>query len=161
MNKKYTLNTILPVVLGAYLLVTVIVRTFWPRMILPVLDIPMLTAISLAVLLLDHYLAPGAERCYICIPVFAVITFGLLGFAALLSLMTAVELAVKGAAVFTVATWLFTSMVDRLSTGPAVKAAPFISASAARNLPWTACLTGTESSLAIIRESGRRVWAVR
>ncbi len=71
MNKKYTLNTVLPVVLGGYLLATVIVRTFWPRMILPVLDIPMLTAISLAALLIDHYLAPGAERCYICIPVFA------------------------------------------------------------------------------------------
>lgn len=128
MNKKYTLNTVLPVVLGIYLLVTVIVRTFWPRMILPVLDLPMLTAISLAALLVDHYLAPGADRCYICIPVFAAVTFGLLGFGALLGIAAAVELAVKGCIVFTAATWLFTSMVDRLSTGPAAKAAPVISA---------------------------------
>lgn len=128
MNKKYTLNTVLPVVLGIYLLVTVIVRTFWPRMILPVLDVPMLTAISLAALLVDHYLAPEAPRCYICIPVFAAITFGALGFAAYLGIAAAAMLAVKGTIVFTAATWLFTSMVDRLSTGPAAKAAPFVSA---------------------------------
>lgn len=128
MNKKYTLNTVLPVVLGIYLLVTVIVRTFWPRMILPVLDVPMLTAISLAALLTDHYLAPGAERCYICIPVFAAVTFGLLGFGAYLGIAAAAELAVKGTVVFTACTWLFTSMADRLSTGPAAKAAPFVSA---------------------------------
>lgn len=128
MNKKYTLNTVLPVVLGIYLLVNVIVRTFWPRMILPVLDIPMLTAISLAALLIDHYLAPEAPRCYICIPVFAAVTFGLLGFGAYLGIAAAAELAVKGCIVFTASTWLFTSMVDRLSTGPAAKAAPFVSA---------------------------------
>lgn len=128
MNKKYTLNALLPVVLGAYLLVNVIVRTFWPRMILPVLDLPMLTAISLVALLLDHYLAPDAKRCYICIPAFAAITFGLLSFGALLGIAVAVELAVKGCIVFTAATWLFTSMVDRLSTGPVAKAAPFVSA---------------------------------
>lgn len=128
MNKKYTLNTLLPVVLGAYLLTMVIVRTFWPRMILPVLDLTMLTAISLVALLLDHYLAPDAQRCYICIPVFAAATFGLLGFGALLGVTAALELAVKGCAVFTATTWLFTSMVDRMSTGPAAKAAPFVSA---------------------------------
>ena len=128
MNKKYTLNTLLPVVLGIYLLVSVVVRTFWPRMILPVLDIPMITAISLATLLIDHYLAPGAERCYICIPVFAAITFGLLGFGALLGIAAAAQLAVKGCIVFTACTWLFTSMVDRMSTGPAAKAAPMVNA---------------------------------
>ena len=128
MNKKYTLNTILPVVLGAYLLVTVIVRTFWPRMILPVLDLSMITAISLVALLIDHYLAPGAERCYICIPVFAAVTFGLLSFGAYLGIAAAAALAVKGCIVFTAITWLFSSMVDRLSTGPAAKAAPFVSA---------------------------------
>lgn len=128
MNKKYTLNTVLPVVLGIYLLTTVIVRAFWPRMILPVLDIPMLTAISLVALLIDHYLAPDAPRCYICIPVFAAVTFGLLGFGALLGIAAAAELAVKGTIVFTACTWLFTSMVDRMSTGPSAKAAPFVNA---------------------------------
>ena len=54
MNKKtYTLNTLLAVTLGAALLACVVVRTFWPRMILPVLDIPNMVLVSLATLLLD------------------------------------------------------------------------------------------------------------
>ena len=129
MNKKYTLNTILPVVLGAYLLVTVIVRTFWPRMILPVLDLPMITAISLVTLLLEHYLAPGAKRCWICIPVFSALAFGLLPFAACtVGAVDALWLALKGGVIFTLLTWLYGSVTDRLSSGPAAKAAPIVSA---------------------------------
>lgn len=128
MNKKYTLNTILPVVLGTVLLIFVLVRTFSPRMILPQLDIPDLVAISLVTLLIDHYLAPGAERCYICIPVFSAITFAVLSFAALLGIETALMLGLKGGIVFTATTWLFSSMTDRISSGPAAKAVPFVSA---------------------------------
>lgn len=130
MNKKtYTLNTLLAVILGAALLVCVLVRTFAPRMILPVADIPNLVLISLAALLADHYLAPGAKRCYICIPVFSAITFGLLPFAAcFVGAGGALKLAVVGAVVFTAVTWLFTSMMDRLSSGPEAKLAPVLSA---------------------------------
>lgn len=130
MNKKtYTLNTLLAAVLGAVLLVCVLVRTFWPRMILPVPDIPNLVLISLIALLLDHYLAPGADRCYICIPVFSAITFGLLPFAAcFVGAGEALKLAVLGCVVFTAVTWLFSSMTDRISTGPVAKLAPVMSA---------------------------------
>lgn len=130
MNKNtYTLNTLLAPVLGAVLLVCVLVRTFWPRMILPVPDIPNLVLISLIALLLDHYLAPGADRCYICIPVFSAITFGLLPFAAcFVEAGEALKLAVLGCVVFTAVTWLFSSMTDRLSTGPVAKLAPVMSA---------------------------------
>ena len=130
MNKKtYTLNTLLAVVLGAALLVCVLVRTFAPRMILPALDIPNLVLISLATLVADHYLAPGAKRCYICIPVFAAITFGLLPFAAcFVGYMDALKLGLMGAVVFTATTWLFSAMMDRISPGPVAKAAPFVSA---------------------------------
>ena len=130
MNKKtYTLNTLLAAVLGAALLACVFVRTFWPRMILPVLDIPNMVLISLIALLLDHYLAPGAKRCYICIPVFSAITFGLLPYAAcFVGAGEALKLAVLGCVVFTAATWIFSSMTDRLSSGPAAKLAPVMSA---------------------------------
>lgn len=129
MNKKtYTLNTLLACVLGACLLVCVLIRTFAPRMILPQLDLVTMTAVSLAALLLDHYLAPGAKRCYICIPVFAAVTFGLLPFAAcVVGAGEALKLAVLGAVVFTCVTWLFSSMMDRLSSGPAAKLAPVLS----------------------------------
>ena len=130
MNKKtYTLNTILAAVLGAALLACVVVRTFWPRMILPAMDIPNLVLISLAALLLDHYLAPGARRCYICIPVFSAVTFGVLPFAAcFVGAGEALKLAVLGGAVFTAVTWIFSSMMDRLSSGPAARLAPVMSA---------------------------------
>lgn len=128
-KKTYTLNTLLAVVLGLTLLVAVLVRTFAPRMILPHLDVPNMVILSLAALLADHYLAPGAKRCYICIPVFSAITFGLLPFAAcFVGAGEALKLAVLGGLVFTATTWLFTSMTDRISTGPAAKAAPLVSA---------------------------------
>lgn len=128
-NKTYTLNTLLAVILGAVLLIAVFVRTFAPAIILPELDLPNMVLISLLALLLDHYLAPGAKRCYICIPVFSAIAFGLLPFAAcFVGALDALKLALIGCAVFTAVTWLFTSMEDRLSTGPAAKAAPIVSA---------------------------------
>ena len=130
MNKKtYTLNTVLAIVLGVFGLAAVLVRTFAPRMILPQLDIPNMVLISLVALLIDHYAAPEADRCYICVGIFSAVTFGLLPFAAcMVGGMEALKLAVLGGIVFTATTWLFTSMADRLSTGPAAKAAPVISA---------------------------------
>ena len=128
-KNTYLLNTLLAVVLGCALLVAVLVRTFAPIMIIPQLNIPNMVLVSLAALLLDHYLAPGAKRCYICIPVLAVLTFGLLPWAAcFMGAAEAVKLAVAGGVVFTVTTWLFTSIQDRLSSGPACKAAPVVSA---------------------------------
>ena len=127
-NKTYVLNSILACVLGAFLLVLIFVRALAPQIILPHLDIPMLVLISLVALVLDHYLAPGAKRCYICIPLFSAITFGLLTFAAIWSIGEALRAAILGGIVFTVTTWLFTSMQDRLSTGPAAKASAAFSA---------------------------------
>lgn len=128
-KNTYTLNTILAAVLGAALFVCVFIRTFAPRIILPELDVPNLVLISLVALVLDHYLAPNAERCYICVPMFSAISFGLLPWAA--AFVTggeALELAFFGGLIFTVTTWLFSSIQDRLSTGPAAKAAPVVSA---------------------------------
>ena len=128
-NKTYTLNTVLTAVLAAVLLVMVLVRAFAPNIILPVFDIPTLTAISLMALVLDHYLAPGAKRCYICIPVFAALSFGILPLAAkLVAPVDALGLAASGAVIFTAAAWVFTDIQDRLSSGPAARLAPVMSA---------------------------------
>ena len=62
-KNHYFLNTALAIVLGAVLLIAVLVRTFVPAMILPELDIPNMVLVSLAALLLDHYVAKGAKRC--------------------------------------------------------------------------------------------------
>ena len=128
-NKTYTLNTLLAAILGAVLLACVLVRTFLPRMILPELDIPNMVLLSLVALVADHYAAPGAKRCYICIPIFAAIAFGLLPFAAcFVGALEALKLALLGGVIFTVITWLYTTMVDRISSGPVAKAAPIMSA---------------------------------
>lgn len=128
-HKTYTLNTLLAVVLGVALLVCVLLRTFAPRLILPQLDVPNLVLISLLALVADHYLAPGAKRCYLCIPVFSAVTFGLLPFAAcFVGALDALKLAAVGGVVFTVVTWLYSSMMDRLASAPVPKAAPVLSA---------------------------------
>ena len=128
-NKTYVLNTFLAVVLGVYLAVCVLVRTFAPNIILPKVNIPNLVLLSLVALVLDHYLAPGAKRCYICIPVLSAIAFGLLPFAAcFVGGMDALKLALVGGLTFTVTTWLFTTIQERLSSGPAARASAFFSA---------------------------------
>lgn len=128
-KQTYLLNTLLAAILGIVLLAAVLVRTFIPIVIIPPLDIPNMVLLSLAALLADHYLAPNAPRCYICIPLLSALTFGLLPWAAcFVGLAAAAKLAVVGGAVFTAATWLFTSILDRISSGPARKAAPMVSA---------------------------------
>jgi len=128
-NKTYQLNTLLVLVIFVALAVCVLVRTFAPGIILPQLDIPAMVLLSLIALLADHYLVPGAKRCYICIPVFSAVAFGLLPFAAcFVGVGEALKLGFAGGLVFTCVTWLFTAMMDRLSSGPAAKAAPVMSA---------------------------------
>lgn len=128
-NKTYTLNTVLTAVLAAVLAAMVVLRAFCPQLILMQFDIVSITGICLVALVLDHYLAPNAKRCYICIPVFAALSFGLLPFAAgMVAVKNILGLALTGAAIFTLCTFVFTSVQDRLSTGPAAKLAPIMSA---------------------------------
>ena len=128
-NKTYLLNTLLAALVAAGLLIALLVKTFQPAAILPALNIPNLTLLSLAALLLDRFLAPNAPRCYICIPVFALLTFGLLPWASgLVTGLALVKLAVGGCAVFTAVTWLFSSMTDRMASCHDSKAAAIASA---------------------------------
>ncbi len=128
-QKTYILNTILAVLLCGILLAAVVVRAFAPNIIIPAWSIPHMVLVSLAALLVDHYAAKGTDRCYVCIPVFSAISFGLLtwcaGFA---GAGEAVKIAVIGGVVFTVTTLLYSSIQERLSSGPAAKAAPVLSA---------------------------------
>lgn len=128
-NKTYILSTLLIAVLGVAALIAALVRTFAPIIIIPELNIPNMVALSLISLLLDHYIAPDAKRCYICIPVFSALAFGLLPWAAaFVSPVDGIKLALVGGVTFTVTTWLYSSIQERLSSGPAAKAAPFMSA---------------------------------
>lgn len=141
MKKTYVLNTALAVVVFVAAAACVLVRAFAPNIIIPSLNVPNMVLLSLAALVLDHYLAKGAERCWICIPVLSAVTFGLLPWAAgFAGAVEALVLALAGGVTFSVTTLLFTAMADRMASGPARKLAPVVSAVAL----WlgTQCLTG-------------------
>jgi len=128
-DKTFYLNTILAVVLGVLLLAAVAVRVFVPVAMLPNAGIPDLVLISLIALVIDHYLASGADRCYICIFVLAVLSFGLLPWASgVVAGMDAVKMAIVGGVVFTAVTWLFSSMQDRMKSGSGSKLTPVMCA---------------------------------
>ena len=128
-KNMYLLNTLLAAVLGAALLAAVVIRAFAPIIIIPKLNIPNMVLVSLVALLLDHYLAPGAKRCWICIPVLSVITFGLLPLASgYVAAGMAVKLAIVGGAVFTALTWMFSFAAERLISGRCGKLAALMTA---------------------------------
>ena len=117
-NRDMLLIALLCAVLGAALLACTLLDVFYPAMILPRLDIVNMTLISLIALVLDNFIAPGARRCYICIPVFSALAFGLLPLCAGLAEAGQIwKYALQGAAVFTAVTWLYTSAIDRMTSG--------------------------------------------
>ncbi len=128
-NKSYVLNTLLAAALAVTMLIFVVVDTFFPAVILPQINIPNLVALMLLVLIAEYYIAPNANRCYICVALLSCASFGLIPMAAgYASGMAAVKLAVIGGALFTIVTWLFSSITDRLSSGPKAHGAIWISA---------------------------------
>lgn len=128
-NRTFVLNTALAVVMTVALAVCVLLRTFCPWVIIPALNIPNMALLSLIALLADYYIARGAKRCYLCTFLFSAVTFGILpyvsGFCAGWDVL---KLALVGGAVFTALTFLYSSVQERLSSGPAAKAAPLLSA---------------------------------
>ena len=128
-NNKYLLNTILAIVVFVACTIGLLIRVWQPAAVLPVLNIPNMVALSAIALLLEHFLTQGNPRCYICIPVFGVLTFGILPLMAGLACQHDFwKFGLVGGVVFTVTTFLFTSAQDRLLTGPKAKAAMVITA---------------------------------
>ncbi len=128
-KNQYFLSTALAAVVGAALLICVLLRTFIPAIVLPQLSIPNMVLLSLIALLFDHYLAQSAKRCYLCVAIFSALSFGLLPYAAcFVGVWEMLKLAAVGCVTFTATTWLFTSVQNRLASGPVAKAAPILSA---------------------------------
>ena len=123
-NNKYFLNTILAVVVFVACAIALLVRVWLPAAVIPVLNIPNMVLLSVIALLLEHFLTKGNPRCYICIPVFGVLTFGILPLMAGFACQhTFWKFGLVGGVVFTITTFLFTSAQERLLTGPKAKAA--------------------------------------
>jgi uncharacterized membrane protein YjjP (DUF1212 family) len=128
-KNQYLLNTLLAVVVFVAMLVLILVRTFDSEAWLPELDIPNMVLLSLVALVVEYYIQPRNKRCYICIPVLSALTFGLLPAAAgVIAWAECWKYALVGGVVFTVTTFLYSSMEDRLASGPKAYAAAIISA---------------------------------
>ena len=128
-NKTYFLNMVLAAVVADALIACMAVKAFVPAVILPKVDIPNMVLLSVITLLIDHLAVKNAKRCYICIPVFALITFAVLPWAAGMVMLADVwKVALVGAAVFTLVTWLFSAMQDRVASGKFTKVTILISA---------------------------------
>ena len=126
-RNDFFLNTLLAGIVGLALIICVLIRTFFPAVILPRLDIPAITLLSLTALLAECWLTPGAKRRYFPIFALSVLTFGLLPAAAGMGAET-VKTALVGGAVFTAVTALYTSALSRISSGTPAGAAPLVSA---------------------------------
>lgn len=130
MNKKYDLlGLFLAGVTGVSLLVAILLRTFLPRIILPSWDVIAVIGLSLIALVLDHYLTHKTRRVYWLVPIWGALIFCLFPMGAcLFSPLASLTWGVAGGVIFTVVTFLFDSMIDRLSGGPVAKLAPILSA---------------------------------
>ncbi len=130
MKKQHELLSVfLAVTVGVALAAAIIVRTFLPRVIIPHLDGQAMIILSLCALTLDFYIAHKSVRNYILIPLSSAFIFGVFPWsAAFLAPLSALKCAVLGAVIFTVLTFIYDSITDRLSQGKMSKAAPLISA---------------------------------
>lgn len=129
MNRKSFPNIALTVILTLALAVCRILKTCVPFGVLPKLNIPSMVLLILAALLVEHYFGREQKCCGALTVLTAALVFGLLPLAAgFASPGEAGKLALVGGAVYAVTAWVFHSMMDRLSTGPAAKAAPVLSA---------------------------------
>lgn len=127
MNKSYRLFTILAVVTALACLGHVLYNAFAPAAQLPALDLMWICALSLLTLVIDHYAAPNAERCWPLVPVFGLVIFAAMPYCAgLLGGMELVKFAVTGAVSFTVLTGLYTIAADRLAAGKSNPVAPVV-----------------------------------
>lgn len=123
-NNKYLLPVILVAVLFVALLAGMIIQIIQPAAILPVLNIPNMVLLSVVALLVEHFLAKGNPRCYVCILVFGVAAFAALplmaGFTCIHEFW---KYGLVGGVTFAITTFLFSSAIQRLQTGPKAPAA--------------------------------------
>ena len=128
-NNKFLLPMILVVVLFAALLTGMLMQIFIPAVILPPLNIPNMVLLSVVALVVDHFFTKGSQRCYVCVALFSLAAFAVLplmaGFACVHDFW---KIGLVGGITFTITTFLFSSAIQRLRTGPKAPAAVILTA---------------------------------
>lgn len=112
-NRTTILNSVLAVVLGTALLVSMIVKMLLPQYIVPKPDMIYIVAVSLAALVITHFVQTK-EGCPVCQALLAAVTFAVLPWAAGLAAAPLWKLAVCGGVVFAVLNAMFTAMEKRM-----------------------------------------------
>lgn len=135
-KKNVFLNNLLVLYVGVILIGMLLLRVFFPAVFISEPNIPDLVLLSMMVLLTELFLKKikikriskerikeerikkEEKRCYGEIFILGAITFGLLPWCAgFLPANQIFSCAIKGAAVFTISTGLFTAMQERMHTG--------------------------------------------
>lgn len=135
-KKNVFLSDLLVLYVGVILMGMLLLRAFFPVVFIPEPNIPDLVFLSMVVLLTELFLKKieikrirkerikeerikkEEQRCYGQIFILGAITFGLLPWCAgFLPANQIFSCAIKGAAVFTISTGLFTAMQERMHTG--------------------------------------------
>ena len=117
-NNSCLLNLVFIVTLGMFLFLCVLVKSLFPGVILPKLDIPCITLISLVSLLAENFLTTDLRRNYLLVFAFSAVSFAVLPMAA--GMAGAGEwwkLALAGGVLFTGTAWIFDSVAGRISSG--------------------------------------------
>ena len=128
-KNMYVLPALLAAVTAVALLAIVLVRTFLPNFLTPRAGVCELAALSLAALVAEHYLTGNSKRCWVCVVLFSAATFWLLPLACgYVTLVNSWRTAVLGCVVFTVTTFLYTLICDRLETGKSNALTPVLTA---------------------------------
>lgn len=112
-KKSFVLNVLLAVVLGAGLLVGMVWRAFQPNVVLADLEIPSIAALVLIALVIEYLVKGTQERAWLQQTILAAVTFAILPLAAGLS-CAGVGVTLCGTVVFTVLTWMFDAVADRM-----------------------------------------------
>ena len=128
-NRTTILNTILAVVLGVILLVSIIAKMMCPQLILPQLNIPYVAAISLVALVITSFVKTE-EGCIYCETLLAAVTFAVLPTVAgmVVSMSGILKLALCGGIVFGVLDLMVNAMTKRIAMSGICKCAVIPSA---------------------------------
>ncbi len=126
-KKRDLLGIILALVAGVSALTAMLIKVFSPSVILPRIDALAIIAISVLSLVLDFYIAKQSRRVYWLFGIYAALIFGIFPYAAgMLLPLDALKTALMGAVIFVVTTFLFDSLIKRLSLLRATKIAPAV-----------------------------------
>ena len=124
-KNEYLVNILLAVIMALMMVGFLVARTVYPILLLPARSIPNLIIACVMALVAAEYLNPGAKYNWFCSAILAGLTLGLFPFVAGIAEVEEIWLLVlTGTASFLFTERMFTSILDRIASGPRARLAP-------------------------------------